>query len=70
MSRPANEALVRKLVLRTCPNVRFVAGTVQGLEIDAVDKQVVRGVRYRPGDDAKTSVTEKADLVIGGSSWC
>jgi hypothetical protein len=68
MSRPANEALVRKLVLRTCQNIRFVSGTVHGLEIDAVDKQALRGVRYRPGDDAKTSVTEEADLVIGGSS--
>jgi alkyl hydroperoxide reductase subunit AhpF len=38
---------MRKLVMKTCPNIEFINGTVTGLKVSP-DKQTVTGVTYRP----------------------
>jgi hypothetical protein len=64
LTRAAHETLVRRLVLKQCANVRFVSGTVLGLD-PAADRKTLEAVRYRPADDARKVNTIEAALVLG-----
>jgi hypothetical protein len=64
ISRAANETLVRRLVAQTCPNVRFLAGTVIGVVPNAGGKSL-EAVQYRPTADARQVEVIKTALVVG-----
>lgn len=50
---------MRKLVMKTCPNIEFVNGTVTGLKVSS-DKKIVTGVTYRPKANEGASGQELA----------
>lgn len=66
ISRPGFETLLRKLVMSSCPNVRYIPGTVTGL-IQAQSSSAIAGVRVR------NTVGEQgvllASLLIGTSFY-
>jgi hypothetical protein len=64
LTRAATETLVRRLLAKTCNNVRFISGTVLGVDA-AVDRVALDAVRYRPASDASKSEIVKAALVVG-----
>lgn len=64
MTRGAYETLLRFLVTRI-PNVRFVKGTVTGIQVYANDTQKIESVSYRGGEDSQTNITQKVQLLIG-----
>jgi hypothetical protein len=70
MTRAAHETLIRRLVLRHCPSVRFITGTITGVERAADDASKLGAVNYRAGGEAAVK-TLPADLVIGAIfRWC
>lgn len=46
LNRPAFETLIRRLVLNSCKNVRYLAGAALGLE-KAIGSSISTGVRVR-----------------------
>ncbi|GJJ12742.1 hypothetical protein Clacol_006987 [Clathrus columnatus] len=64
ISRPGFETLLRKLVLTSCPNVRYVSGTVTGL-IQAQSSNAIAGVRIRNTGEESILL---ASLIIGPAS--
>jgi hypothetical protein len=64
LTRAATETLVRRLLAKTCNNVRFISGTVLGVDA-AVDRVALDAVRYRPASDTSKSEIVKAALVVG-----
>jgi hypothetical protein len=65
MSRVAYEPFLRNLVKRHCPNVRFVQGTVTGLNLAPGDIMRVDSVLYRVGMDMRNKEEIAAELVVG-----
>lgn len=62
ITRAGFEALLRRLVMSSCQNVRYLAGTVLGLEqADSVNE--ITGVRVRTA--TKEEITLPAILAIG-----
>lgn len=55
ISRPGFETLLRKLVLTSCPNVRYISGTVTGL-IQAQSSSAIAGVRVRNATNGEESI--------------
>jgi hypothetical protein len=64
LTRAAHETLLRRLVAKQCANVRFVSGTVLGVD-PAADRKTLEAVRYRSVADAHKVNTIKATLVLG-----
>jgi hypothetical protein len=64
MTRAAHETLVRRMVLRYCPSVQFLSGTVTGVNRAFEDAEKLGSVTYRLSQDS-TMKTMPADLVIG-----
>jgi hypothetical protein len=64
LTRAATEALIRRLLAKTCTNVRFISGTVLGVDA-AADRVALDAVRYRPVSDASKFEILKAGLVVG-----
>jgi hypothetical protein len=67
LSRPAWETILRKLVASDAKakGIEFIDGTVTGLDVDPANPKRLTGVRYRPTDDAKATLSVQGDLVIG-----
>lgn len=64
ISRGAYETILRFLVTGI-PNIRFVSGTVSEVKRSTQDAHKLGAVVYRAGGDAKTTIEQKAELVVG-----
>lgn len=69
LSRGAYETVLRLLV-SDIPNVRFVKGTVSGVKPSLANPKRLETVVYRPGPDAKLTLEQKAELVVGQKTPC
>ena len=66
ITRAGFEAILRRLVLAACPNVRYIAGTVTGLVKSGSSGKLVHSVRIRSCDGGTNTLP--ATLVIGRNS--
>jgi hypothetical protein len=67
LTRAATETLLCRLLAKTYTNVRFISGTVLGVDA-AVDRVALDAVRYRPVSEANESETVQAALVVGNAA--
>lgn len=65
MTRLAYEPFLRGLVKMHCPSVRFVQGTVTGLNLASENSKCVESVSYRTGTDVNSKQSISAKLVVG-----
>jgi hypothetical protein len=68
LTRPGLETLLRRLVLSSCPNVKYMQGSVTALTKSETSADAINSVRIRSraGDEG----TLPATLVVGKSSGC
>ncbi|KAF8574755.1 hypothetical protein K439DRAFT_1624087 [Ramaria rubella] len=74
LTRPALETLLRRLVIKACPNIKYVCGTATGLLLRENRDNTIASVRVRSqnGEDNIISTTFVVDCTgpaLGGLRW-
>ena len=67
MSREGCELMVRRLFHRSCPRIRWMVGTVKGVETAEGDEHAISSVVVRLPDTSETTI--RASLVAGKSCF-
>lgn len=67
MSREGCERMLRRVFLRDCPRIRWMVGTVRGIETAKGDENTISSVIVRLPDNSEATVP--ASLVVG-KSYC